>query len=456
MPTIRPSVLGGTVVVARIALLCSCVLVLALSRLEASEWKPFGLNGSTIRSLASAPGLVCAGTDGSGIFCRQRTGATPWTPIGPAGARVSWIWIDPVQPLHIFAADGFYPSNPSLWRTTNGGQVWTPVDNFPGGGRPWAVHGAPGGVPLFAAGAQVWVSLDLGNTWTARSTPGANDCLEVAPTDPEVVWSGGETVIFSGYTIRSLDGGGTWETVWDSHDIGDNQTADVAAHPTRHGVVLTGHEGFVLRSEDNGESFQEVLAAPSRFFLDWDGDNHDRAYAAGSPNGGTAHAFWSGDRGRTWTDFTGSVLAPRTVFRLEADDERLGVVYAATDDGVYRHYGGGTPLCLDTRNGMDALRLWKRACPPIAAGDDAEAPGPVILGDAIALTLDSIAEGTAQVDLGEVECLVNGEDVAFTTLDTPDPGLGRALVILARLLGAPDYGKSSSGLPRLPSSGDCP
>src|SRR5262245_7500790 len=44
-----------------------------------------------------------------------------------------------------------------------------------------------------------------------------------------------------------------------------------------------------------------------------------------------------------------------------------------------------------------------------------------------------------QVDLGEVECLVEGQDIAFTTLDTPDPGPGRALAILARTLGAQDY-----------------
>lgn len=62
-------------------------------------------------------------------------------------------------------------------------------------------------------------------------------------------------------------------------------------------MVLTGHEGFVLRTTDHGQTFREVLAA-----------------------------------------------------------------------GVYRHYGGGLPLCLDARAGVDAFVLWPRVCPPIMRG----------------------------------------------------------------------------------------
>jgi len=418
-----------------------------------SEWKPFGLQGRVVRSVAGAPDLLCAGTEGQGVHCLALGGGSPtsgWVAIGPGGVTATWLWIDPVRPQHRFAAAGDSWPSPSLYRTLDGGVAWTVIDNFPSpGGRAWAVQGVPGGGPLWAAGGGVWTSSDLGNTWAVGGPNAGLDCLEIAPADPLEVWSGGETAIFMGFTVRTLDGGQVWESVWDSRGIGDNQTADVAVHPTVGGLVLSGHEGFVLRSENHGGAWQQVLNAQARFFLAWDGAAPDMAWAAGSPNGGTAHAFASRDRGRTWADITGSVLAPQTVFRISSDTVRNGVVYAATDDGVYRYYGGGAPVCLDTRAGMDSILLTPGLCPPAA-------PGTAVLGDAIAFDIGQARGESGHIDLGQVECLVAGGDIAFTTLDTPDPAPGRALAILARLAAEPDYGRSSDGRHRRAAAGDCP
>ena len=418
------------------------------------EWKPFGLQGVLVRSLAAAPSVLCAGTQGRGIFCLDPSATgSGWQPAGLDGATVHWIWIDPLREQVRFAAcdgsGGFH----RLYRTLDGGAGWTPIDDAfpPGGFPPWvyAVQGVPGAPTVFAAGGGIWRSDDLGTTWELLGADAGEDCLEIAPTDPRTIWSGGETIIFSGFTLQSRDGGASWKTVWDSRLIGDNQTSDVSAHPLLHGLAITGHEGFVLRTTDNGDTFREVLAAPARFFLDWDAANPSRAYAAGSPNGGGAYAFVSRDIGASWQEITGTLLAARTVFRLEADDTRLGVVYAATDDGVWRHYGGGVPACLDTRGGFEALVLWPGVCPLIAS------PGPVIPGDAIALDLAGVRREVDRVNLGEVECLIAGGDVAFTTIDTPEPAPGKAIAILARPAGGLDYGESSDGLPRLPAAGDC-
>jgi photosystem II stability/assembly factor-like uncharacterized protein len=418
------------------------------------EWKPFGLQGLLVRSLAASPSLLCAGTQGRGILCLEPAAPSGgWLPAGLDGATVTWIWIDPLREQVRFAAcdgsGGFH----RLYRTLDGGAHWTPLDDAlpPPGFTPWvyAVQGVPGAQTVFAAGGGIWRSDDLGTTWTRLGADPGDDCLEIAPTDPGTIWSGGETVLFSGFTLQSRDGGATWKKVWDSRLIGDNQTADVSAHPTLHGLALTGHEGFVLRTLDNGDGFAEVLAAPARFFLDWDAANPSRAYAAGSPNGGGAYAFVSRDHGATWQEITGTLLAPRTVFRVEADDTRLGVVYAATDDGVWRHYGGGLPLCLDARGGLEALVLQPGVCPPIAS------PGPAIVGDAIAFDPAAVRREADHVDLGDVECLIAGGDVSLATIDTPEPAPGRALAILARPNGVIEYGRTSDGLTRLPASGDC-
>ena len=166
----------------------------------------------------------------------------------------------------------------------------------------------------------------------------------------------------------------------------------------------------------------------------------------------------SRDLGRRWTDITGTVLAPRTVFRLEGDDRRTGVVYVATDTGVYRYYGGGVPVCLDSRAGLEAIRLRPGACSAIPEPGHATGPatGSSAAGDVIAVEVANVAAGSGFVSLGEVECLVDNGEISLVSLDTPDPAPGRALAILARSAGATDYGYSSSGMPRRPALGDCP
>ena len=437
----------------------AAVLIAAPIPTEASEWTPFGLQGIDVRSLAAAPNLLCAWSYANGVYCRNLTPGGPgtgWQSIGLAGASITRLWIDPLLPERRFAAAGKIFGPPSLYRTLNGGGSWTAIDNFPNPGGPtpkaWAVQGEPGGGALWAAGWTVWVSNDLGDSWSVASSYAGIDCLEIAPADRLEIWSGGETNLFMGFTIRTLNGGASWESVWDSHGIGDNQTADVAVNAAQDGLVLTGHEGFVLRTGDHGATWSQVLTAGVRFFPAWDATAPGSVTAAGSPNGGTARAFVGRDRGLTWTEITGTALVPHTVFRIESDAGRTGVVYAATETGVYRHYGGGAPVCLDSRAGFDSIRITHGSC---TATPGVEL-GPLALGDVIAVDLAQVQPAQTFIDLGEAECLASYADLALITLDTPDPAPGRCLGILTRPTGASHYGYSSSGLPRRPSSGDCP
>ena len=157
----------------------------------------------------------------------------------------------------------------------------------------------------------------------------------------------------------------------------------------------------------------------------------------------------SRDAGRSWTPLRGDALRARRLYDLETDDRWPGVAYVATDDGVYVFFGAGLPLCHDARRGVDETIVWPGECPPILS------PGPVRLGDTIAVAGDMVRPAPDRVDLGAVNCLIEDADIAFATVDPPDPPPGEVLLILSREEGTDAYGRSSDGLPRLATSGDC-
>jgi hypothetical protein len=313
---------------------------------QASEWKPFGLQGTVVRSIAAAQDLLCVGTQGQGVHCIELGVPQPrWRSLGPRDATILWLWIDPLNPDVRFAAADSASGGPTLYRSLDGGGSGESIENLPvpmgGVARVFMVDGVAGTGTVIAAGGSIWRTDDQGESWILLSPEGGLFSLEIAPTDPDTIWVGGETAIFMGFTRVSRDGGVNWATVWDSREIGDNQTSSISAHPDRDGLVLTGHEGFILRTEDHGGGFDQVLTAPARFFIDWDGDHPFRVYGAGSPNDQQGHAFVSRDLGISWSDVTDPTLSGRMIFQLAADDRRLGVAYVATDDGIYRFYGGG-------------------------------------------------------------------------------------------------------------------
>jgi hypothetical protein len=356
---------------------------------------------------------------------------------------VTGLWLDPSQPGVMFAATSSAAGR--IFHTIDAGGSWQRAD----AGVNCCilrVEGVVGQSTLYAIGGSVWRSDDSGGSWTRLIDAYFGTSLRVPSTDPNTVWAGGEFVTFTGYTMISRNRGTTWTNVWDSDSTGDNQTSDIATHPVMDGLALTGHEGFVLRTSNRGGQFQEVLAAPTaQFFIAWDRANTQRAYAASANSLGSWHSFASEDLGLTWTPLA-VPAGPLFVLDLEPDASRLGVVYAATDDGVYRFYGGGDPLCFDTRAGIDDIDVRPGPCPPSTGA----IPGDVIVGH-----IDTLATASGWIDLDEVECLVDSGDIALAEIDPPEPAPGTALFILARLEGATDYGPSSAGVPRLPARGDC-
>jgi hypothetical protein len=437
------------------------ILVLT-SEVSASEWHPFGLQGIAVRSLAGAPGRLCAGTAGRGVFCLDLRGKPAgWQPLGPEGTTITGLWIDAARPGLIFAAAS-RPGANVLFRSLDGGRTWVDVGpNLPTTYvSVYSVHGVPGSDTVYAAGGAVWRSDDLGDTWTAHN-PGetegfatAQSTLDVAPTDPKTIWTGGDllfTFTAMSYVSLSRDGADTWNIIWASDPFTYIPVYDISAHPRLDGAALVGQGARVMRTLDYGASFRYVLTAPVNFVVAWGGRAGNLAFVAGSNQTSTAasQAWLSRDVGETWTNITGTHLGTLKINDLAADERLAGLAFVATNDGVYAFFGAGSPLCHDARRGVDEALLWLGECPPIMS------PGPVIQGDAIVASSTALHADSDHVDLGAVYCVIENSDVAFETIDLPDPPVGEFFMILARQEGDVDYGVSSDGLPRRPSTGDC-
>ena len=478
---------GRGPVLARSWLSCACIAIgagltgLLPARAQTQnafhDWRPIGLQGIAVNALAAAPGRICAGTQGKGVSCLDlRAPRRGWQPAGLDGVNVTGLWIDPARPDLMFAGtDGAFDVI-LMFRTRDGGGTWEPIGAnvpFPQSGVRLMslVQGVPGSSTVFAAGGSVWRSDDLGETWREVLSQAYQAALEVAPTDPGTIWAGGDfafTFAPASYTAVTRDGGAGWRVVWETGPSTYAPSLDAAAHPAIDGLALFGYGGCVLRTEDHGGTIAPVLQSPVGFRLDWGpgfgpqtgatggtGDpapsRFGLAYAAGSPLTNAtdgAEAYLSRDGGASWASIAGKTLVQRRIFDLTADLRWAGVAYAGTDDGVLVFFGAGAPLCHDARAGVDETRLWIGVCPPILA------PGPARIGDAIAIVASGVTPESDHIDLGMAHCLVQDADVAFATLEPPDPPSGEALFLLAREEGG-DYGRSSDGRPRAVTFGDC-
>ncbi len=147
----------------------------------------------------------------------------------------------------------------------------------PIGNRTIAVAGVPGDPMVYFAGAAsggIWRTLDGGLSWE----PVFDDqpvhsvgALAVAPSDPNVVWAGtGESFIRSNISIgngvwRSTDGGDSWSY---RGLEGTGRIARVIVHPTDPDIVYVaalGHgyapqqERGIYRTTDGGQTWERVL-----------------------------------------------------------------------------------------------------------------------------------------------------------------------------------------------------
>jgi photosystem II stability/assembly factor-like uncharacterized protein len=225
-----------------------------------------------------------------------------WDVDGPffGGWEIYHMKGSPVDPNRIYASQSSGWFGQTMQRSSDGGKTWETVDNkfvyegnpgthlwYDGTPHPWEFKRIwhlepsltdPDTVYAGAEDAALFKTTDGGQSWqelaglrTHRSgpqwAPGAGGmCLHtilIDPKDPKRIY----IAISSAGTFRSSDGGQTWQPInkgLKSEHIPD-PTAEVghcvhriAMHPSRPNVLFMQKHWDVMRSDDAGDSWQEV------------------------------------------------------------------------------------------------------------------------------------------------------------------------------------------------------
>lgn len=248
------------------------------------------------------------------------------------------------------------------------------------GGRSIAVSGVvgrPDEAYFGAVGGGLWKTTDGGENWTPvtdfKITSASVGAVAVSETDPDLVFIGTGEACIRGNIIpgdgvyRSRDAGETWEHVG-FQDV--DAISKIRIHPTDPDIVFAAvfgkygadsEERGVYKSTDGGETWRRVLyrdAKTGAVDIAIDRNDPDVIYASlwqafrkeytASSGGPGSGMFKSTDGGETWTEITRKPGMPQegVVGKIglavsSADSDRVYALFEHADGGLFRSDDGG-------------------------------------------------------------------------------------------------------------------
>jgi hypothetical protein len=231
-----------------------------------------------------------------------------WTWLGPGniGGRIRTILIHPTnsQIMYVGSVSG------GIWKTTNGGTTWAPLNDFMG-------------------------SLSVAS-------------LVMSPTDSNTIYAGTGEGLFTfnllkdslrgAGVFKSTDGGTTWSQLSATSNSDWFQVARLAINPSNGQILLAATGSGIWRTTDGGTTWSKRSSVPM-LDINFHPTDGTKCIASGSNGAG---AKYSTDGGATWTSATGLPTAGRIEIAYAKSSPTT--VYASVDNAggeIYVSTNGG-------------------------------------------------------------------------------------------------------------------
>jgi len=283
--------------------------------------------GGRIYSLLNAGGILYAGTATDGVY-RSTDNGQSWTPVNNGlsddGLDVRAL-MSSGSDLYAGTFDG------GLYRSTDNGQSWTPVKTVLSS-QVFALLSSGGGLFAGTLGGGIYRSTDGGQSWTPVNNGLSGNALYV------IALLSSESSLYAGTSFggvyRSTDNGGSWVPV----NRGFPPSGlNVYALLSSGSSLYAGTNSGVYRSTDNGQSWTPVNSGLSGRGLEVDALlSSGSSLLAGTFGGGI---YRSTDGGLSWKPVNNG-LSGRRLFVLALSSSGSSL-FAGTFRGVYQSTDGG-------------------------------------------------------------------------------------------------------------------
>lgn len=315
-------------------------------QIPSQTWTYTGLGDYRVNEVEVAGDWVYAATQ-QGMF-KKMLGSedTLWTDAGLSDMEITDFAV--LNNERLLASVALSENNPSatLYETNNGGNNWTAVQSDFGGQQGAVTCQALDVNPLnsdiiFGRGSyNVAKSTDGGQSWSSVFADWDNigyqaDLIRVSDENPDVIWAGGETSIFSPYMVKSMDGGENWLPVQVPSE-GDNAVYAMVINPENSDQILVGMEGRIIYSEDAGENWEIVLSPDNySYFHDMQSslEEGSKVYATGTDGGndvGDIIIYTTTDFGQSWSTIQHAGIQGKQYAALD-----LGLFSGAMEEAMY-------------------------------------------------------------------------------------------------------------------------
>jgi photosystem II stability/assembly factor-like uncharacterized protein len=298
-----------------------------------------GFSGTGVEAIVIAtrdPDILYAASS-AGVFRSTDAGSTWMAANEGITSRVNVIRVDPTEGSIVYAGtfDG------GIFKTTDRGETWTAVnagltDLYIDGlaideENPSRLFAATG----FGIQSGLFATTDGGHVWSRIETgfTGAGEAVAIDPSEPSALYVGMTLSAFRGAFIQSRDGGKTW--VETSVGLSGGLIPAVATHPTLPQIAYAAAFQRAYRTDDGGLTWIPGGELPGANVLLTDPSNGKTVYLGTSGAG----VWKSIDAAATWRPVNTGLGDPQ-IWAL-ATDQRSKLIYAATNNGVFKSSNGG-------------------------------------------------------------------------------------------------------------------